>query len=878
MARATAGSVSIQSVPDGVSGESVQLAVDITKGNALYDFVECVWTADDGTIVDTTSARVISFWALGATAPTAPTNVTTWNFAGNATWTRGGAQPSPTATLNVYKAIRIEHFDGTTPSATTFVSASWGDAVAKVADAVPVTTTRQRHIYRLSGAAPSDFDLVTANAQPDGITTDGTYFYVVDETDERVYVYTLAGARQTSREFDLHRGDTDRPFGITTDGTYLYVADLTDDHVYVYTLAGARQSSREFDLHNTNGNPTGITTDGTYLYVPEGDASQPKIYVYTLAGARQSAREFDLPAANNIPRGITTDGTYLYVTDTTDDKIYVYTLAGARQSSREFDLHNTNGNPTGITTDGTYFYVADASADKVFVYNPTNVSEVPTAPSGGTTTAAYIPSGWQATEPDPTSTQAVYRATRTETFSNNVFQSATVYGSVTKVGDKVAPTANTQTITLPSSAFTRNEFGNRWAFSTTSRTTNPSIIQALRPNATEVYFHSLYIWKDGRVQLEFNYDLSVGDSRADLTTTFEATGGFTLTAGNNTLVVALNGADTSEPYLWTPSNSDDVTAFYNAVTTATEATLVLTDNIMAVPVTTTRTRFIYTLATSLPSAPAGGTTTAAYIPSGWQATEPDPTSTQAVYRATRTETFTNGVFTSATVYGSVTKVADKVFVPADFDLASGNGTADGLTTDGTYLYISNDDDNHVYVYTLAGARQSTREFDLHNDNTISAGITTDGTYLYVVDRSDDHVYVYTLAGARQSTREFNLHNDNGNSFGITTDGTYLYVVDIVDDHVYVYTLAGARQSTREFNLHNDNGGPQGITTDGTYLYVVDQPDNHVYVYTLAGARQSTREFDLRNALVSRAAGITTHGTYFYVADNSADKIFVYPMS
>ena len=155
MARATAGSVSIQSVPDGVSGESVQLAVDITKGNALYDFVECVWTTDDGTIVDTTSARVISFWALGATPPTAPTNVTTWNFAGNATWTRGGAQPSPTATLNVYKAIRIEHFDGTAPSAATFVSASWGDGVVKVADAVPVITTRTRFIYTLATSLPS---------------------------------------------------------------------------------------------------------------------------------------------------------------------------------------------------------------------------------------------------------------------------------------------------------------------------------------------------------------------------------------------------------------------------------------------------------------------------------------------------------------------------------------------------------------------------------------------------------------------------------------------------------------------------------------------------------------------------------------------------
>ena len=356
MARATAGSVSIQSVPDGVSGESVQLAVDITKGNALYDFVECVWTTDDGTIVDTTSARVISFWALGATPPTAPTNVTTWNFSGNATWTRGGAQPSPTATLNVYKAIRIEHFDGTAPSAATFVSASWGDGVTKVADAVPVITTRTRFIYILATTEPS-------------------------------------------------------------------------------------------------------------------------------------------------------------------------------------------------------------------------------APSGGTTTANYLPTGWQATEPDPTSTQAVYRATRTETFSNGVFTSATVYGSVTKVADKVAPTANTQTITLPSSIWSRvrgdgNVLVMVWQFTEGAA---PSINAALRGSAARTFL-AVTFRASGQIGLHFS-DGTANISRQDLSDKFEQSGGFTITAGNQSLTVALAGADTEESYDWTPSNADEVTAFYNAVTTATEATLVLSDNI-----------------------------------------------------------------------------------------------------------------------------------------------------------------------------------------------------------------------------------------------------------------------------------------------------------
>ena len=590
MARATAGSVSIQSIPDGVGGQSVDLSVDITKGNALYDFVECVWTADDGTIVDTTSARVISFWARSATPPTAPTNVTTWNFAGNATWTRGGAQPSPTATLNVYKAIRIEHFDGTAPSAATFVSASWGDGVTKVADAVPVVTTRQRHIYRLSGA-PSDFDLASANDAPHGLTTDGTYFYVVDATDDRVYVYTIAGARQQSREFNLASANSTAQ-GITTDGTYSYVVDLTGNNanrVYVYTVAGARQSTREFGLHDDNRVPRGITTDDTYLYVADSDAH---IYVYTLAGARQTTREFDLHNDNSSPRGITTDGTYLYVVDNADDKVYAYTLAGARQSDRDFNLTGDNDVPDSITTDGTYFYVADNTDDKIFAYNPNNASEVPTAPSGGTTTAAYIPSGWQAgPQPDPTSTQAVYRATRTETFTNGVFTSATVYGSVTKVADKVAPT----TLSVSWTGDLRHGIaGGIRVFGTVSGSparftagiTGAQIPTAWMDEGATGYLRDFEINQNGvvSVRLRGNDDLPPTESDAsgpNMKTSVLDDLVITLTVGNATLTIGFNSGtqdDTVDPYSFTPSNSTEVSTFRSNLSTTSpqEATITIT--------------------------------------------------------------------------------------------------------------------------------------------------------------------------------------------------------------------------------------------------------------------------------------------------------------
>ena len=91
--------------------------------------------------------------------------------------------------------------------------------------------------------------------------------------------------------------------------------------------------------------------------------------------------------------------------------------------------------------------------------------------------------------------------------------------------------------------------------------------------------------------------------------------------------------------------TDNSTAVADSATTRTD-------------VVTTDTDHIWALDTTAPTAPAGGTNTENHAPTGWQRTEPGPTETQNVYRASRTRTFTNGTFTSATTWGSVVKVAD----------------------------------------------------------------------------------------------------------------------------------------------------------------------------------------------------------------------------
>ncbi|MXY17645.1 MAG: hypothetical protein F4029_10810 [Gammaproteobacteria bacterium] len=76
----------------------------------------------------------------------------------------------------------------------------------------------------------------------------------------------------------------------------------------------------------------------------------------------------------------------------------------------------------------------------------------------------------------------------------------------------------------------------------------------------------------------------------------------------------------------------------------------------AMPVITTRTvhRYrkhlsrTYNPQATLPPLPSGGTSTANHVPSGWSATQPSPDLDEGVFRIARTETLSNGVFSSAT--------------------------------------------------------------------------------------------------------------------------------------------------------------------------------------------------------------------------------------
>ena len=235
-------------------------------------------------------------------------------------------------------------------------SASIMTALGNKANSADVPTQRVLNGTR----APTTSDGVDGNLW---VWTDRSHLYTKANGAWQRFSRFVQGALQSS--FALTAHNNDRPEGIASDGSSLYVVDdriNANNRVYVYSLLGVYQSS--FALASANTRPEGIASDGSSLYVVDDDinANDDRVYVYSLAGVYQSS--FALDSANTTPRGIASDGSSLYVVDN-NNRVYVYSLLGVYQSS--FALASGNYPPRGIASDGSSLYVVD---DDDRVYTP----------------------------------------------------------------------------------------------------------------------------------------------------------------------------------------------------------------------------------------------------------------------------------------------------------------------------------------------------------------------------------------------------------------------------------------------------------------------------------------------------------------------------
>jgi hypothetical protein len=182
-----------------------------------------------------------------------------------------------------------------------------------------------------------------------------------------------------------------------------------------------------------------------------------------------------------------------------------------------------------------------------------------------------------------------------------------------------------------------------------------------------------------------------------------------------------------------------------------------------------------------------------------------------------------------------------------YSLNSGNtaprGAASTIVGDKTWVVDAN---RKVYVYDSSGGLLGSWTAGTLASNATVEGITTNGTDIWIVDAKSDKVYKYTgaatrLSGSQNAASSFNLNGSNSSPKDLVTDGTSIWVVnDSSTDKVFKYTVAGSLLGSWTLSTSGASS-PTGITIDPanvSNIWIVDSGTDRVYQYTAAASRTS----------------------------------------
>jgi len=265
---------------------------------------------------------------------------------------------------------------------------------------LPLSANVTYAVLNLSGFSSlyTGFSFDTAgsgNERPSGITQNGTYFWIIDNSDDKVYKYYMSNNSYTGESFSLTSANNN-PYGITQNGTYFWVVnDLNNlsSAVYKYYMSNNSYTGESFSLTSANTNPLGITQNGTYFWI--ADYTDKEVYKYYMSNNSYTGESFDTAGSGgSLTSGITQNGTYFWVTDIGTDKVYKYYMSNNSYTGESFSLISANNNPYGITQNGTYFWIIDYTDSEVYQYwmNGNNWSQVGNTISVGTISVPSISS------------------------------------------------------------------------------------------------------------------------------------------------------------------------------------------------------------------------------------------------------------------------------------------------------------------------------------------------------------------------------------------------------------------------------------------------------------------------------------------------------
>jgi hypothetical protein len=182
----------------------------------------------------------------------------------------------------------------------------------------------------------------------------------------------------------------------------------------------------------------------------------------------------------------------------------------------------------------------------------------------------------------------------------------------------------------------------------------------------------------------------------------------------------------------------------------------------------------------------------------------------------------------------------------NYNLNSGNTTPRGAasTAAGDKIWVA-DANKKVYVYNTSGGLLGSWTAGSLPNNANVQGITTNGTDVWIVDAQGDKVYRYTnaasrLSGSQNAASSFNLNNGNKDATDLVTDGSSIWVLNNTStDKIFKYTISGSLLGS--WTISSAGGSPTGLTIDPSSvssIWIVDSSTDRIYEFTAATSRTS----------------------------------------
>jgi len=744
---------------------------------------------------------------------------------------------------------------------------------------------------------------------------DGTTMYVIGQTNDRVFQYTLSTAWDittavyASKSFLVSGQEvTPQALFFKPDGTAMYIVGTSSDRVYQYTLSTAwdvstaSYASKSFPVSTQESAPNGLffKTDGTSMYVV--GQSSDAVFQYTLSTAwdvstaSYESKSFSVATQDPVPQGLLFNaaGTAMYIIGTTN-LMHQYALSTA------WDVTTATYFARSSLLAGSQGFFISSAGDVVFVITATTVSQFPMYDAFNIASASYT-----AREFYPTAQQA--------TGLTGMFMSPD--GTTMYVTGTANDTVYQYTLATAGDVYTASYAGK--SVSVGSQETLPYGI-FFKSDGLAMYIVGRTADRVFQYTLSTAWDVSTASyaskSFSVVGQEINTSGLFFKPDGTAMFVVGIN-SDTVFQY--TLSTAWDVsTASYASKSflvsgqdTSPQGLFFKSDgSVMYVLGSTGDNVYQYTLST------AWDISTASYASISLSVSAQDTTPTGL---------FIDSAGTSLYVAGNTNNRVSQFTLPTAWSLVAGWTTRVGLgpyyrsalvtsqestptdvflSSDSTTMYVLGNNVDTIFQYTLTtpgdiGTAFYTLKSFVVTQDTSPSGLffRSDGLAMYIVGVTNDTVYQYTLstawdvATASYASKSFLVSGQDASPQGLffKSDGLAMYVVGSANDTVFQYNLSTAwdvstaSYASKSFLVSGQDASPQGLffKSDGLAMYVVGATNDAVFQYNLSTAwdvsTASYASISVSVVVFDTAPGglcFNTAGTRMYITGSSSDSVF-----